>query len=170
MTNITLSKLLTLLDIPTFDELYEDALRSTWTYTEAFQDAKNNGCSNEEAWVAAEEAEAQESKEYYDKWKSAAEYAANYYTELHGMNLTYHSENDTVDIVENRCWRAVADKIKETINGVGIFYYSSVEEFKDSIPAQSYEETAVSHLHWIKRYGDVFGEASPKQMFEHRLR
>lgn len=65
-----------------------------------------------------------------------------------------------------KTWKDVAGKIKDIINGEGTFYYSSVKEFRESIPTTSYRVAALMHLHWLKRYPEVYGTISVRERYE----
>ena len=78
------------------------------------------------------------------------------WTEREGEDYYFASED----------WKDSAKKIIETINGVGIFYYNSVEEFLRVTSSETYEDAVVSHIHWIEEYGDVYGELGLRRMIE----
>ena len=62
-------------------------------------------------------------------------------------------------------WKKAAKEILETINGVGYFHFRDVNEFCRSGP---YTERAavLTHIHYIKRYPDVYGDTSVSRMME----
>lgn len=66
-------------------------------------------------------------------------------------------------------WKYSAKCVMETINGVGMFHFQNVREFVDSGP---YTERAavLTHLHWLKRYPDVYGTGSINRMMERATR
>jgi hypothetical protein len=66
-------------------------------------------------------------------------------------------------------WRDAAQAIMETINGVGPFRFRSLGEFLKSGP-YSPCEAVMEHLHWIKRYPDVYGSHSARSIVDRAMR
>lgn len=66
-------------------------------------------------------------------------------------------------------WKYSAKSVMETVNGVGLFYFNSLQEFLDSGP---YTERAavLTHLHWLKRYYDVYGCGSVRTKMDQAMR
>jgi hypothetical protein len=72
--------------------------------------------------------------------------------------------------VDSDDWEAAAQAIVEVINGVGYFHFDSVQDAIDSGPYDDAEDFVRHHLHWMREYAEVYGDYSPKHMFERRLR
>lgn len=67
-------------------------------------------------------------------------------------------------------WDAAARKIIETINGVGIFQFDSLQEALDSGPYDSSREFVLAHLHHMKDYYEVFEGSKIRNVFRSRFR
>lgn len=66
-------------------------------------------------------------------------------------------------------WEAAAEEIRETINGVGMFYFSDLKDFLRSGPYTA-KAVVLTHLHWMKRYYDVYEGSKMSSVFNRRLR
>lgn len=153
------------LDLPTEEEVDE------WNmdlYCEVMSEAKRqaitDGYTDDEAENKAEEAEAEVMKEQYDNYNKSVRNTLNYLLNFHGLNFV---ENKThMYLIAEKSWKDVAEKVRETINGMGPFYYESVKEFKDVGPYKSYCDAVSSHLHWLKHYPEVYGCTGYRKIFE----
>ena len=72
--------------------------------------------------------------------------------------------------VAKRGWLDALGELRETINGVGYFEFSSTKELLSSGPYISPKQGVLQHLHWIKRFPDVYGCGSVSHMLERALR
>lgn len=59
-----------------------------------------------------------------------------------------------------------AAAIVELINGYGLFHFGSVEELIASGPYADTLDAVLKHLHWIAEHGKVYGESSPRQVWD----
>ena len=59
----------------------------------------------------------------------------------------------------------VANKIIDTINGVGYFEFSDAEELRRSLPVDTDIEAVRAHDHWCLDRWKVYGDRDPKQAF-----
>lgn len=59
-----------------------------------------------------------------------------------------------------------AEAIVEVINGYGLFHFSSIEELIASGPYDGPTDAILKHIHWIAEHGKVWGESSPRQVWE----
>lgn len=106
--------------------------------------------------------------EGYRNYKNALENVADHVFGEHGLVLTERKSGGyKIEPIES--WRDAAAKIVHTINGVGMFHFSSVKEFLDSGPYTA-REAVLSHLGYLKRRSEVYGEPSPQRMFESAMR
>lgn len=180
---LSLEELCELLDIELWDDWREanpDSYIAAYTY--AYNESIKDGKSEEEAHEEAETAEGEAETEDYNRWENAIILTADKYFEHHGMRLTErmmkvpgdgqfsHYWRKTWVVTPIAGWDNVATHIRETINGVGYFHFNDNKEFRDSIPVRSDKQLALQHLHWMKRYGDVYGELSPESLMERHLR
>ena len=83
------------------------------------------------------------------------------------LNVTQQNPN-RYKVTPKTDWKTSLKKIIETINGIGMFHFSSVKEFLDSGPYTP-REGVLTHLHYLADYGSVYGEASLKHQFESNL-
>lgn len=121
-----------------------------------------------------------EQSESYDKYCDALLFAFRDLLSKHKLNLeeklvSYKNRKYgkyikffVVPFV-NGSWRDACGELIETINGVGYFYFSSVKHFLDSGP-YSPKEAVMSHLHWMKRHHEVYGDPSPRSLIDRRMR
>lgn len=110
----------------------------------------------------------------YDQWHAAVEYVANQIFEQHGLKLVEKKRKGQrypyeYKIVPEKSWEDAAGAIIDTINGVGMFYFSSVKEFLESGPYTA-RQAVLSHLHWMKERASVYGTTSAERMFENHWR
>jgi len=69
-----------------------------------------------------------------------------------------------------RGWMESLREIRKTINGVGMFTFSSTTELLSSGPYKSAKQGVLHHLHWIKWYPEVYGGGSVARMIDSALR
>ena len=107
--------------------------------------------------------------ELYSKYVAAVEKIAEALLNEHGLMLVKDEEKHTYKIMPRLNWKDAANKIRETINGVGYFYFDNVGEFLRSGPYTARQAT-LTHLHWIKRWYDVYGDGSAQGRLDRALR
>lgn len=159
------------LGLPTWDDeldnletsdVWRDAFRS------ALKEAEDDGLHSEVAEaVAREKADDYESElinNYYKAWNTSRLEALE--VTLDHANITLEQMNDKWFIVPKKSWKDSAAHIVEVINGVGLFYFESVDELLDGYTLR---EGILSHIHHLKHYGDVYGTDSAKRIFERAL-
>lgn len=128
----------------------------------------SKGAEDEEAQQKAEQ-EAQQ--EVFAQWYDAVEHAASKLFEEHGLELRPAGKSKTerrsydLKIVPSNSWSDAADKIRETINGVGDFHFGTLREFLDSGPYTA-RQAVLSHLGYIKRHPAVYGGQGARQMYD----
>lgn len=164
---ITIAQLAELFKLPDWDRIDELNQEFYWE--------QSKGAPDEDAALEAERA-AQE--EVYASWYDAVEYVADQLFEEHGLELRPMpvKRRGVVDerpfvfkIVPMNSWNDAADKLRETVNGVGYFHYNNLREFLVAGPYTA-RQAALSHLHWIKDFPAVYGGQGPRQMYEARWR
>lgn len=118
----------------------------------------------EDAQLAAER-EAQNN--VYGQWYDAVERAASKLFEEHGLELDPTGKQGTKErrydfkIVPSKSWDDAANKLRETINGVGTFHFDNLREFLGSGPYTA-RQAVLAHLGYIKRYPAVAARARTK--------
>ena len=140
-------------------EVYGHALRHLE------HDADATAEEHEELALQAEQAYLDEE---YSKYRSAAESVANHVFGEHGLALT-ELKKGGYKIAPETSWRDAAFKIVDTINGVGYFHFSSLKDFLGSGPYTP-REAVLSHLGYLKRRSEVYGDPSPERLFERAMR
>jgi hypothetical protein len=111
-----------------------------------------------------------ERDEAWQRYHAALESTFEYLCEQHELALSPHMDRSyEYEVNPKTTWEAAADAVRHTINGVGYFHFNTLEEFMDSGPYTAREAT-LSHLHWLKRWPDVYGEESVSRMMERKTR
>lgn len=146
-SRITIDQLAELLGLPSYDDVEEMNF-------EYIADA-SRGIVDENEAMEAEDAARQE---LFDSWRHGVLAAAEHFFSAHGLELA-PIDSHTFEIVPITTWEDAAERIRETIEGVGTFYFGSLQEFLRSGPYTP-REAVLTHLHWIKRYADVYGGPS----------
>ena len=171
---LSIDTLCKLLGVTTLDD-YADRLNDCdWgCYVHIRDEALAVGFSDEEADEKARDAEDAERGHAWIKYRDAVVYVANKLFGEHGLTLVEKrrpkGETYEWNVVPLLSWRDAADLIRRTINGVGIFEFTSTREFLASGPYTP-KQAVMQHLHWIKRWSDVYGEPKPQAMIERRMR
>lgn len=112
--------------------------------------------------------------EVYAKWYDAVEHVANSLLEKHGLELQPirhpRKRGDRrpfqMKIIPSRSWEDAADRIRETINGVGMFHFHNLREFLDSGPYTA-RQTVLTSIGQIRYYPEIYGTGSPMTMYQH---
>lgn len=159
-----------MLGLPTSEDIFDrmmdyDIGGDAFAY--ARDEALKEGKSEEEAEEAGQKAEQEEQDEYHTKWQSGVVSALETLCEHH--NLEVKHKGWEVIITPKTTWTEVLTPLIETINGYGMFHFSSVREFLDHGPYKTTEAVA-EHLHWIKEYPAVYGDASAQSLYERAMR
>jgi len=164
---ITIDQLAKLFDLPDWERVDETNQHNYWEMS--------RGAEGEDAQMEAEQ-EAQ--TEIYNRWYDAVEHVAEKLLGEHGLELLAmkHTRKvqknyrpHTLKIIPSKSWSDAADKIRETINGVGTHHFDTLREFLDSGPYTA-RQAVLSHLGHIKRYPAVYGGLGANQMYEHAWR
>jgi hypothetical protein len=161
---INIDQLAKLFGLPDWDKVDEMNQQHYWDMARNAED--------EESQIEAERA-AQD--EIYGQWYDAVEHVASKLFEEHGLELhptgKQGSEKRRYDfkIVPQSSWNDAADKIRETINGVGDFHFNNLKEFLYA-ESSTARQAVLSHLGSIKRYPAVYGGLGAHQMYEQHWR
>lgn len=162
---INIDQLAKLFDLPDWERIDEINQQHYWEMSRGAGD-------DEDAQLEAERA-AQD--EVYGQWYDAVESAASKLFEEHGLELDPTGKQGTAKrrhdfkIVPSNSWSDAANKIRETINGVGTFHFDNLREFLDSGPYTA-RQAVLSHLGYVKRYPAVYGGLGAHQMYEQAWR
>lgn len=168
---ISLDELCKLFKVETMED-FQDRIGGTIDscYGAVYDDAIKEGCSEEEAEDRAREAESDELDTALKDYKNAVISVANKLFGEH--NLTLDEMKSGVcryAITPKISWDESASHIIGTINGIGMFYFRNVREFKNSGPYTG-RQSVLSHLHYIASWGEVYGGGKASAMIENKLR
>ena len=164
---ITIDQLAKLLGLPDWDSVDE---RNQHHYFEM-----SRGAEDEDAQIEAEQ-KAQE--EVYRQWYDAVEHVAENLFGEHGLEFLAMKHTRKVNqnyrphvlkIIPSKSWDIAADKLRETINGVGDLHFDSLSEFLKA-EASTARQAVLSHLGYIKRYPAVYGGLGANQMYDQAWR
>lgn len=174
---VNLDQLAEQFDLPSWESIYEMNLdyfyeRGDYAAREAEEEAEEEDeeFSEEDRDEAEMRGQEVAEREVYAQWANAVESAADDMYEQYGLDLEPkgRKSGETVyefKIVPRKDWRTSADLIRETVNGVGQFYFGSLKEFLDSGPYTA-REAVLSHLGYIGRHTDVYGSPSARRVYE----
>jgi hypothetical protein len=162
-TNI--DQLAKLFDLPDWERIDELNQQHYW---EASQ-----GIDDEDARMEAERAE---QDDVYNQWYDAVESAASKLFEEHGLELKSTGKQGTAKrrydfkITPQNSWNDAADKIRETINGVGDYHWGSLSEFLKQGSYSTPRQAVLANLGYIRRYPAVYGGQGVRQMYDQAWR
>ncbi len=164
---ITIDQLAKMFGLPDWERIDEMNQHNYWEMS--------RGAEGEDAQMEAETA-AQE--EIYRQWYDAVESVAGKLLGEHDLELLAMKQTRKVHanyrphvlkIIPSKSWSDAADKIRETINGVGDNHYNNLREFLDSGPYTA-RQAVLAHLGYVKRHPAVYGGLGANQMYEQAWR
>ena len=135
---------------------------------------EHTDATEEEIEESGFEAERAAQDDVYRKWHGGILRAAESLFEAHGLELEAcvlpkSAPSNALPyefrIVPLTTWQDAAEKIRETVNGMGPFWFSSVAEFIATTDGTA-RRTVLSHLGWIKHYPVVYGTRSASALYE----
>ena len=156
------------LGIKTYDQFdFDTSEVYGHAHREALKEAEGYDMDESAAEAFAEEkaleAEGEYSESLFKAYMSALEEAVERTFEPANLDVSF--SDWTFRLSPKKSWEDSAKQIIEVINGVGYFHFSTLREFLDSGPYTA-REAVEKHLHWMKSYGDVYGDPSPARIFE----
>jgi hypothetical protein len=164
----SIEQLAKMFDLPDWDRIDEMNQQFYWETA--------HGAGDEDAQM---EAEREARDEVYAQWydgvqQAAAELFGHHELELEpikgrGADRRPYMFRIVPAVAGKYGWQRAANAIRETVNGVGSFHYNNLREFLDSGPYTA-RQAALSHLHWIPRYSDVYGTASAQRLYKQAWR
>jgi hypothetical protein len=174
---VTLDRLCKDMGVETLDDFYERVIDNDYTYSETYKWAIGEGKSEEEAEEIARKAEEASLSEASDKYMDAVVSVARELYAEHELDLTedpknclqFHVSPTKKDKRGRLDWRSSLECIRQTINGVGMFEFDSVDCLLESGPYTELS-AAMQHLHWIIDWPRVYGNGTAKSMVQRRLR
>jgi len=176
-TDITdLDELADMLDVPgpeQWGEWIAESEEVSYEGGAAYDGAIEEGLTEEEAEKARDAAEQQASDEIYENYANALVSTVNHFFGEHGLTVVPVRPHVAIPfeyrIVPEKSWSDAAEAIIDTINGVGTFHFSSLQDFMDSGPYTA-KQAVLKHLHWIQARSKVYGGSSPRAYFDRQLR
>lgn len=176
---ISIDDLAKMFELPDFEDLEEGNLdyisdAGSSAYREAREDEELSMSKAEEA---RHQAETDAQTELYKKWHDAVLSAASTLFEHHHLALRpLEKRRGFVRPHEYRVvplkgvWITSLRQIIATINGVGMFHFSSPAEFLSHGPYPTERVAVLNHLHQIKNYPAVYGSASADRLYQRAFR
>jgi hypothetical protein len=145
------------------DEQFFDYDSGAYSY--AYDQAIADGFKDEEAEEKAQEAADEERDEEYRKYKnrfvSCLEYVLRY------ADLELIEDKHKWYIRPATSWKHSAAKMAEVITGYGTFEFNSALELKEGLPAKTYAEAVIVHIHWLKHGPEVYGDRSYSSIMDY---
>ena len=140
---------------------------------EAEKEGMTEAAAETYAQEKSDEVDEEAAENYYDAILDCTEEAITTYLGYIDATFSLVSKKplngfSVVRIKPNTSWKKTCELLIEIINGVGYFHFDSVRDLCNSIP-DTVVGAAMSHLHWLKSYGAVYGEESPAHMVEREL-
>lgn len=172
---INVDTLAAMFKLPSWDKTDECNIEYIWeTGQYAYSEALKEGKSEAEAEESREEAERIESEDMFHKWHRAVTVAVGQMFEKHGLALKPRRKGEAYPfeykIVALAGWKDAADKIIDTINGVGYFHFGTVRDFISSGPYRTARQAVLHHVGWIPDHAEVYGTSSARMIYETYLR
>lgn len=150
---LDVSQLAKLLDLPSWEDIDELHMDYYWE------------CVDSDATEAEAQYQADAARDdTMRSWRHGVLGAAEQLLGEHGLELTGGPWD--YQLVPTVSWRDAANKIRQTVNGVGYFHFGTLAEFLESGPYTA-REAVLSHLGYVKRYPEVYGTSSARSLYEH---
>lgn len=168
---ISLDELCKLFKVETVED-FQDRIGGTMDscYGAVYSDAIMEGLTKGEAEERAQKAESDELDTVLSDYKNAViSVSERLFGEHHLILSPMKSDTRRYTITPKVSWDESASHIIETINGVGLFRFDSVKEFKKSGPYTG-RQSVLSHLHWIASWCEVYGRGKASAMIENKLK
>lgn len=67
-------------------------------------------------------------------------------------------------------WYRAAQEVIQTINGYGMFEFTSVRDFYEASSEATLEATVIGHLPWLKKWYEVYGEPNAQCRIDKLMR
>lgn len=174
---LSIDELVEMFKLPAWDKVEEMNQDSIWENGDlAYKEALRDGDSESKAEKAREDAEGEAGLDIYKHWHDAVVSASESLFGEHYLDIVPASAKrkgvrpHEYKIVPTKGWDAALKQIIETINGVGMFHFSSAKEFLDSGPYATARIGVLTHLHHMKDYPRVYGGSSAQSLYERAWR
>jgi len=168
----TIDDLAKMFGLPAWDEI--DELNQDY-YAECGASVAEDDPESDEEQELVFAAERAAQDEVFAKWHDAVMHAADtlfghHDLELHALHLKPGATGNQARAFEFRIvpatnWQDAANKIRETINGVGYFTFATLAEFLSSGPYTA-RQAVLAHLGYIAYYPKVYGDYSARRLYD----
>jgi hypothetical protein len=170
---IDLNRIAQLLDLPLWESVEEhnvEYVSEAWS--EARKQALGEGATESEAEEAGSAAEQEAGTDLFRNWRGAVLAAAEELFGEHGLRLEPVGDprrSFDFRLLPEHSWEDAADRIAQTITGIGMFSFASGRELMESGPWTA-RQAVLGHLHWIRQRPEVYGTASAGRIYERAWR
>lgn len=153
-------------------EAFVERLDCSYTYDAARKEALATGDDEDEAREKANEAECTEQGAYCEAYMRAAVQAitdqAEEHFDLYVESLPYSSKHGKRWLVKPfTSWKHTLNLILDTVNGVGCFYFPSLEALRtDGCDTDTYRTAVLNYMYYLARYGEVYGSKRLQRDFD----
>lgn len=173
---IDLESLCKLFKIPTLEDVIEEntdyVAECGASAVEEYRADAGEEATAEGEDEAREKWEQAASNEIFHNWHNAAMAAIEKVFADHGLTLEPVRVRRKIPdrpwdfrIRPVESWIDAADKIRDTVNGVGMFYAATLKVFLDSGPYTA-RQAVLSHLPWMQQRAEVYGDRSAARIYE----
>jgi hypothetical protein len=158
---ISIADLAKMFNLPDWDRIDDLNQQHYWQMAKESVDDPND---EDEMQKAEEKAQ----QEIYHQWYDAVEHVGDNLFGEHGLELKQIGKKGRsfeLKITPQNSWNDAANKIRETVNGEGMFGFSTLKEFLDSGPYTA-KQAVLSHLGYIRHYPAIYGGTGARTMFD----
>ena len=129
-------------------------MRIDWQFDYDPDNPEEHDAERDEAWI---------------RYSNALESCCKKLLELHHLDLSPTKKPWLFKIVPKESWEKSAAEVMQTINGHGLFYFASLRIFLDSGPYTP-RAAVLTHLHWLKKWPEVYEGTKASRMFDRMYR
>lgn len=170
--DITFDQLCKMFKVSDLETLMDNFYRNDSCYSYYYKEAIDSDKTEEEAEEYARQQESNELDEYLTKYQRAVMVAVDKLFEEHGLFLKPYKKEAgfKFHILPIKTWNDAAEKLRQTINGVGYYHFNNLKECKDVQPYSTLRQFVIDHIGWIKDYPEVYGDYSVQNRVDRSMR
>lgn len=162
--SVTLKNYCSMFGITTLDQLVE--MNSDWIWESAVSSAEGVEPHTKE-WEERVDSLSEELWSKVNKAYNTSLEATFKYLSMLGVDPSL-GEDDAVHFSSSN-WEEAGQAILESINGYGLFHYDDLEDLISCGPYDGAKGAVISHLHWHKIRGEVYGDRGIQEVFDQCL-
>lgn len=153
-------------------EKFVENLDCSYTYAAVRKEALATGSDEDEANEKAYEAECAEQGAYCEAYMRAAVQAitdqAEEHFDLYVASVPYSAKHGKHWRVKPfTSWKHTLGLILDTVNGVGCFYFPSLDALRtDGSDTDTYRTAVLNYMYYLARYGEVYGSKRLQRDFD----